>query len=92
MGTEKRERQKANRALRLQQEQKDEQRSRYGRIALWVGLALVGILILVLAVQFFAGDDDTNDQSAEIATEEATNGDASDEATDDEATTGEADD
>jgi len=83
VGTEKRERQKANRALRMQQEEKAEQRSRFGRIALYLGVAVVGILILVVAVNLLAGDDGSSDtvESADGATQEP----ADDSSTDDEA-------
>jgi cyclophilin family peptidyl-prolyl cis-trans isomerase len=79
VGTEKRERQKANRALRMQQEEQAEKRSRLGRIALYLGIAVAGILILVVAVNLLAGDDDSGDtaESADAADQPVTEDESS---------------
>lgn len=71
MGTEKRERQKANRALRQQQEQKAESRSRFSRIALFGGIAVVAVIALVLIVNLFTSGDDEPAADTVPATEPA---------------------
>ena len=72
MGTEKRERQKANRAQRVEQEARAASRSRYTRIGVLVVGAIAAVVVLVLAVNIFTGDD-TADAPSESPT--ATAGD-----------------
>ena len=71
MGTEKRERQKANRALRQQEIQKAESRRRTFRI----GAIVVGGLVAVFGLAFIAsvvtGDDDETPVSTEVVTTES---------------------
>lgn len=66
----------------MQQEEKAEQRSRFGRIALYLGVAVVGILILVVAVNLLAGDDDSSDtvESADAAAQEPADDSSTDDA------------
>ncbi len=68
MGTEKRERQKANRALRQQEIQKAESRKRTYRIAAVVGGGLVAVLGLVWIATTLADDDDTTEATLPAAT------------------------
>lgn len=57
MGTEKRERQKANRALGQQQAQQEQNKARFTRIGIIVVGAIVAIIALVLVANVFTGDD-----------------------------------
>ena len=59
MGTEKRERQKANRALRQQEQQKAASRKRGMRIAAIVVGGLVAVFGLVYIATLVTGDDDS---------------------------------
>ena len=81
MGTEKRERQKANKAHRAQEEARADTRSRYIRFgAIGIG-ALVLILGLVYIVNVVSGDDDeatTSDTQTEVADTAAADDSASD--------------
>ena len=81
MGTEKRERQKANKALRAQEEARADTRSRYTRFAaIGVG-ALVLVFGLVYIVNVVSGDDDeatTSDTQSEVADTSAADDSASD--------------
>ncbi|MGE0877126.1 MAG: peptidylprolyl isomerase [Acidimicrobiia bacterium] len=59
MGTAKRERQKANRQLRLQQIEKQEHKEKTKKRALRIGLGAVGFLVLVVVAVFvFGGSGD----------------------------------
>ena len=58
MGTEKRERQKANRQLRLEQMAKDRRRTKAKTSGLRWALALAGALVLVFGIVWLAGDDE----------------------------------
>lgn len=72
MGTEKRERQKANRALGQQQAQQEQTKARFTRIGVIVGGAIVLVVALALAATLLTGDDDsdTADPTEEAITEE----------------------
>lgn len=62
MGTDKRERQKANRQLKYQQQAKDAQKQKLTKRVIVGGVAVVGLLALVLFLAWIAGrgdDDDT---------------------------------
>ncbi|MEL6894466.1 MAG: peptidylprolyl isomerase, partial [Actinomycetota bacterium] len=63
MGTEKRERQKANRALGQQQAQQAQTRSRVTRVAIIVGGAVLAIVGLVFIANLIAGDDEQSDDA-----------------------------
>lgn len=71
MGTEKRERQKANRALGQQQAQQDQNRARFTRIGIIVVGAIVAIVALVLIANVFTGDD--SDDTATEPTDQEQN-------------------
>ncbi len=58
MGTEKRERQKANRALKQQQLEQQASRRKLLRTALIVVGAIVAVFALVWVASNFVGDDD----------------------------------
>ncbi len=79
MGTEKRERQKANRALRRQEMARVESRSRWTRIAIVVGGGIVAVVGLVVVVNLVAGDDDDGGDTAPV-TAPAADGTADDDA------------
>jgi cyclophilin family peptidyl-prolyl cis-trans isomerase len=65
VGTVKRERQKANRQLRLEELQKQQQRARTKRNALRITLAVVGLTVLLIVVAFLvSGGDNKNNVSA----------------------------
>lgn len=91
MATEKRERQKANRQLKREQEQRAERRDRirqYVYIGVIVAVAIIGGLALI---NFASGDDGPEPEAAASdATDATETGDADDSA--DEAATDEADD
>jgi len=70
VGTEKRERQKANRALGQQQAQQEQSRARFTRIGIIVVGAIVAIVALVLIANVFTGDD--SDDTATDPTGETT--------------------
>ena len=71
MGTEKRERQKANRALRQQELAKEATRARTTRIAVIVGGAIIAVFGLVFLAGQFTGDDDNDaaDDGAVVSTD-----------------------
>ena len=58
MGTAKRERQKANRQLRLEELAKEARKEKSKKVGLRVTLAVVAVVALVGAVYLFSGDDD----------------------------------
>jgi len=70
VGTEKRERQKANRALGQQQEQQEQSRARFTRIGIIIIGAIVAIVALVLIANVFTGDD--SDDAATDPVDEVT--------------------
>jgi cyclophilin family peptidyl-prolyl cis-trans isomerase len=75
VGTEKRERQRANRQLKNQQLAKDERRRRMTRRAVIAGLAVVGGVALVIGIAWLGGagdDDDTAPTSLPAVTAPAT--------------------
>ncbi|MET0908245.1 MAG: peptidylprolyl isomerase [Ilumatobacteraceae bacterium] len=73
MGTEKRERQKANRALRQQEQLKQASRKRTTRIAIIVVGGLVAVFGLVyIATLVMGDDDDTTDTLVPITSEPVT--------------------
>ncbi len=57
MGTAKRERQKANRQLRLEELAKQARRQKSKRTGLWVGGGVVAIVLIVLAINLLSSDD-----------------------------------
>jgi peptidyl-prolyl cis-trans isomerase B (cyclophilin B) len=64
VGTEKRERQRANRQLKNQQLAKDERRRRTTRRAVIGGLAVVGGVALVIGIAWLGGAGDEDDDTA----------------------------
>lgn len=60
MGTAKRERQKANRQLRLQELAKEARKEKSKRLTLRIGLVIVGFVALVGLIWLFTGKDDSN--------------------------------
>lgn len=62
MGTEKRERQRANRQLKNQQLAKDEQRRKLTRRVVIAGLAVVGGVALVIGIAWLGGAGDDEDE------------------------------
>jgi peptidylprolyl isomerase len=60
VGTAKRERQKANRQIRLQELAKDARKEKSKRMALRVSLLVVAFISIVAAVWFFSGDDQSS--------------------------------
>ena len=84
MGTEKRERQKANREVRRQEMARAETRRRWTRIAIVAGGGIVAIVGLVVIVNLFAGDDTTDSgagATAATVAPDATTGDTTATAT-----------
>lgn len=69
MGTEKRERQKANRQIRLEQLAKEQQREQTKRRALQVGLAVAAAVVIALIFFLIGGDDDESPTDTTVATE-----------------------
>jgi peptidylprolyl isomerase len=59
VGTAKRERQKANRQLRLEELAKEQRKEKSKRMALRIGLAVAGFVGIVALIWFFSSDDDT---------------------------------
>lgn len=57
MGTAKRERQKANRQLRLEELAKQARKDKTKRLGLRIGLLVGGVVLLVAGISFFGGDD-----------------------------------
>ncbi len=81
MGTAKRERQKANKALRQQQLETAHKRRRGLRIGIIVVGAVAAVFLLVWAVNLFSGDDDDSNtvelepfSTDEVATDDAATG------------------
>ena len=66
MGTAKRERQKANRQLRLEELAKEARKEKSKKLGLRVGLIVVAVVALVGAVYLFSGDD--NDTAVPAST------------------------
>ena len=62
MGTEKRERQRANKALKEQQVAKAEAKSKSIRLGIIVVGAIVAVIAIALAANAFVGDDDDTAQ------------------------------
>lgn len=58
MGTEKRERQKANRALKHQQMEQQASRRKYIRYGVIAVVAIVGVFLIAWIASNFVGDDD----------------------------------
>lgn len=58
MGTAKRERQKANRQLRLEELAKQARKEKTKRLGLRIGLIIGAVVVLVGAIALFDGDDD----------------------------------
>jgi peptidylprolyl isomerase len=58
VGTAKRERQKANRQIRLEELAKDARKEKSKRMALRVGLLVTAFVVVVAAIYFFSGDDE----------------------------------
>lgn len=61
MGTEKRERQKANKARREQEVAREAAKARTTRLALIIGGAIVAVFALVFIAGQFVGDDEPDD-------------------------------
>ncbi|MET0578053.1 MAG: peptidylprolyl isomerase [Ilumatobacteraceae bacterium] len=68
MGTEKRERQKANRQLKYEQQAKEQQRRKLTRTIVIGVAAVVGVLALVLFLALVVGGDDDEDTPATTTT------------------------
>ncbi len=57
MGTVKRERQKANRQLRLEELAKQARKTKTKRLGLRIGLLVGAVVVVVGAISLFGGDD-----------------------------------
>jgi cyclophilin family peptidyl-prolyl cis-trans isomerase len=68
VGTEKRERQKANRQLKYEQQAKEQQRRKLTRTVVIGVAAVVGVLALVLFLALVVGGDDDDDTPATTTT------------------------
>ena len=68
MGTAKRERQKANRQLRLEELAKQARKEKTKRMGLRVGLGIVAVFAIAGAVYLFSGSDDNTTTSATTST------------------------
>jgi peptidylprolyl isomerase len=64
VGTAKRERQKANRQLRLEELAKEARKEKSKKVGLRIGLAIFAVVALVGAVYLFSGDDSDSTTSA----------------------------
>ncbi len=69
VGTPKRERQKANRAQKLEEQRKQEQRDLTKDRGLIIGLIAVAV-VAALGLWFFFGQDDADSEPTEVVTEE----------------------
>lgn len=72
MGTAKRERQKANRQLRLEQIAKDARKRKSKKVAVRVGIGLVAVIGLVALINVLGGDDKSDNTSSADSTVTAT--------------------
>ncbi len=72
MGTAKRERQKANRQLRLEQIAKDARKRKSKKVGLRIGLALVAVIGLVAIINLVSGDDSSDNTSSADTTAPST--------------------
>ncbi len=61
MGTDKRERQKANRQLRLEELAKAQQQQKFKRRGLLIGIGIVAAVLLAFLFSLFGGDDDAGE-------------------------------
>jgi cyclophilin family peptidyl-prolyl cis-trans isomerase len=88
VGTEKRERQKANKALRAQEEARATTRSRYIRFGLIGAGALIAVFALVYVINAASSDDEatTADTQAEVADTTASDTSDTSDASDTEST------
>jgi peptidylprolyl isomerase len=68
VGTAKRERQKANRQLRLEELAKQARKEKTKRMGLRIGLIIGGVVVLVGAIAIFGGDDDKSVTAATSTT------------------------
>jgi peptidylprolyl isomerase len=68
VGTAKRERQKANRQLRLEELAKEARKEKSKKVGLRVTLAVVAVVALVGAVYLFSGDDDASTTTSTSST------------------------
>jgi peptidylprolyl isomerase len=68
VGTAKRERQKANRQLRLEELAKEARKEKSMKVGLRVTLAVVAVVALVGAVYLFSGDDDASTTTSTSST------------------------
>ncbi|MCB0984664.1 MAG: peptidylprolyl isomerase [Ilumatobacter sp.] len=59
MGTAKRERQKANRKLRLEELAKERRKAKSKRVGLWIGGGILAVVALVGLVTVLSGDDES---------------------------------
>ncbi len=69
VGTPKRERQKANRALGQQQAQQAQSRARFTRIGIVIVGSIVAVIALVFVVGLFTGDDSDDEPAADAPVE-----------------------
>jgi len=72
VGTAKRERQKANRQLRLEQIAKDARKRKSKKVAVRVGILLVAVIGLVALINVLGGDDKSDNTSSADSTVTAT--------------------
>ena len=84
MGTDKRERQRANKALKQQQVAKAEARSKSLRLGIIVVGAIVAVIAIAFAANVFVGDDDSTADET-LPFDEETQGDVLDPAVDEPA-------
>lgn len=68
MGTAKRERQKANRQLRLEELAKQARKNKTKRLGLRVGLLIAAVVLLVGGISLFGGDDESTTTTTTTST------------------------
>lgn len=67
MGTAKRERQKANRQLRLEELAKQARRQKSKRTGLWIGGGVVAVVLIVLAINLLSSDSTSSTTATTVS-------------------------